>query len=190
MADITQMLQRIAVGQPELQSQLFEAVYRELRQLAVQQMARERPGHTLQPTALVNEAWLRLMASPIAFPGDERGARRYFFAAAAEAMRRILVDRARQKMTQRAGGQLQRQDLDTLEIASPIPIPEVLSVHEVLDQLTAHDPLKAELVKLRYFAGFTNEETAEILQITPRSAEKHWVYAKAWLQHRLQAETN
>lgn len=163
----------------------WNAIYHELKQMARQQMAREQPGHTLQPTALVNEVWLRLQISPPALPDESTARRRYFFASAAEAMRRILVDQARHKQTLKAGGQLEREDAELGGIAAPLPPPELLAVHDILDDLTQHDALKAELVKLRYFAGCTNNEAAEILGLTPKSAEKHWVYARAWLQDRL-----
>lgn len=197
MTNVTQLLEQIDEGQVGAREHLFEAVYVELRRMAAGQMAKEQPGQTLQPTALVHEAWLRLVKSPLrASPSsacsqpveEKRDRRRYFFATAAEAMRRILVEQARHRHSLRAGGQFQRAEKDVAKLASSEPQSEILAVHEVLDQLAAHDPLKAELVKLRYFAGCTNEEAAELLEITPKRAEKQWVYAKAWLQRRLEAD--
>jgi RNA polymerase sigma factor (TIGR02999 family) len=166
----------------------WTSVYHELKEMARLQMAREKPGHTLQPTALVNEVWLRLQTSPPSLPDESMARRRYFFASAAEAMRRILVEQARHKQTLKAGGQFQREDAELAEFAAPLLSSELLAVHEALDDLARHDALKAELVKLRYFAGCTNKEAADILGLTTKSAEKHWVYARAWLQDRLPAQ--
>lgn len=164
---------------------LLAAVYDELRRLAASRLARERPGQTLQATALVHEAWLRLGGE--SQPAWQNPA--HFFAAASESMRRILVDRARRKQAQRHGGQWERASNDPIEIEVVAPIAddaELLLIHEALDRLTAHDERKAELVKQRYFCGFTLEEAAGILEISPRTAKRDWAYAKAWLYNEVQ----
>ena len=156
---------------------LLSILYDELRKLAAQKLALQAPGQTLQPTALVHEAWLRL-------GGDQQRCwqnRAHFFAAAAEAMRNILIDKARRRQRLRHGGGQERVDLDELEIAAPERDDRLLQIHEVLDQLAAEDPLKAHIVKLRFFVGFTDQETAEALDISQRTVERHWSYAKAWL---------
>lgn len=162
-------------------SALLPLVYEELRKLAAHKMAGEAPGQTLQATALVHEAWLRL-------GGDRQPAwqnQAHFFAAAAEAMRRILVDRARRRKSLRRGGGAERVDLDSIELAEPVNDDELLAVHEALDRLTAHDPEKAELVKLRYFAGLTLQEAARALDLAPTTAKRHWAYARAWLYREI-----
>ncbi len=166
-------------GDSQAAEQLLALVYDELRQLAAAKMARERPGHTLQPTALVHEAWLRL-------GGDAQPAwqnRRHFFGAAAEAMRRVLIANARRKHAARRGADVQHVDFDDGEVAlvTPVAGEELLQVHEALDRLAAEDPRKAELVKLRYFAGMSIEEAAEVLGISDRTAKREWTYARAWL---------
>jgi RNA polymerase sigma factor (TIGR02999 family) len=174
VSDITLLLDAIHRGEPDADGALLEHVYSELRQIARAKMAREQPGHLLQPTALVHEAWLRL--------GDQRFENRaHFFGAAAEAMRRILVEAARRKHAARRGGGQAGLDADAAEIVAPVPDDELLAVHEALDRLAAVDPEKAELVKLRYFAGLSIEETAAALAISPRTAKRHWTYARAWL---------
>ncbi len=188
MPDITQLLNAAHAGEAEALHQLLPLVYEELRQLASRQLAHENPGQTLQPTALVHEAYLRMIPNSAlktqhAVPGFEN--RRYFFATAAEAMGRILVDQARRKQAVRHGGDAQRQYPDLDQLSQVEQNDELLSVHEALDHLAIHDALKAELVKLRYFAGFTSDEAAELLGLTPKSAEKHWVYARAWLKQHL-----
>ncbi|HQR06379.1 MAG TPA: ECF-type sigma factor [Gemmatales bacterium] len=188
MTDVTLILEQVEAGQIGAREQLFEAVYSELRRMAAAQMAKEQPGQTLQPTALVHEAWLWLVKSPLSastfsYEG-KNDRRRYFFGVAAEAMRRIVVENARRKRSVRHGVQYQRQFLDEDQLP-PEKSNELLAVHEALDLLAVHDPLKAELVKLRYFAGFTSDEAAELLGITPKSAEKQWVYARAWLKRHL-----
>jgi RNA polymerase sigma factor (TIGR02999 family) len=166
-------------GEPRAAEQLLALVYNELRQLAAAKMARERPDHTLQPTALVHEAWLRL-------GGDAQPAwqnRRHFFGAAAEAMRRVLIGNARRKLTARRGMDAQHVDIDATEIAvaAPTEDAELLRVHDALDRLAEEDPRKAELVKLRYFVGMSIEEAAEALGISDRTAKRDWTYARAWL---------
>ena len=174
MSDVTRLLAAIQQGDPRAGEELLPLVYRELQQLARAKMAREQPGQTLQATALVHEAWLRL--------GDQRFENRaHFFGAAAEAMRRILVESARRKHAARRGGGQAHADADEIQIAAPVPDDELLAVHEALDRLAAHDAQKAELVKLRYFAGLSIEETAAALAISERTAKRHWTYARAWL---------
>jgi RNA polymerase sigma factor (TIGR02999 family) len=181
VADLTLLLDALHRGEPDAAGALLAQVYAELRQLARAKMAREQPGHTLQPTALVHEAWLRLGCGDAA--GDQRFENRaHFFGAAAEAMRRILVDRARHKLAARHGDGLERVDLEDIEIAAPVAqSDELLAVSEALDQFAVEDPVKAELVKLRFFAGLTLDEAAGILGLQERTAQRHWAYAKAWL---------
>lgn len=181
MADITPLLDAIQRGEPDAPGALLAQVYAELRQLARAKMGREQPGHTLQPTALVHEAWLRLGCGDTA--GEQRFENRaHFFSAAAEAMRRILIDRARRKLAAKHGANAEHVDADDIEIAAPTPSDdELLAVHEALDALAAHDSRKAELVKLRYFAGLTIEEAADVLGISAPTAKRDWTYARAWL---------
>ena len=158
-------------------------IYDELRKLAAAKMAFESPGHTLQPTALVHEAWLRLAGN-----GERQwNDRTHFFAAAAEAMRRILVDNARRKRALRRGGGQQRTELSDIGGARDVDDEQVLAVHEALRKFAALDPRKAELVKLRYFVGMTIEETAEVLQISPATAKRQWAFARAWLAEEIRA---
>jgi len=179
-AEITPILQRIEEGDPHAAAQLLPLVYDELRRLAAAKMAREAPGQTLQPTALVHEVWLRL-------GGDGQphwGNRAHFFAAAAEGMRRILIDNARRKRAVRHGGELAKISADAtgFDVASPAADDEeLLLVNEAIDALAVHDARKAELVKQKYFAGLTLEEAAEVLGISPRTAKRDWAYARAWL---------
>lgn len=157
--------------------QLLSLLYEELRALAGQKLARENSGQTLQATALVHEAWLRL-------GGDEQPQwqnRAQFFSAAAEAMRRILVDNARRKHTERHGGKVERITLDGLELATPMDDDELLAVHEALNRLSTHDAVKAELVKLKFFGGLTTEQAAKVLDISEPTAKRYWAYARAWL---------
>ena len=185
MSEVTRILSAIEQGDPHAADQLLPLVYEELRKLAAQKMAQEAPGQTLQPTALVHEAYLRLVASgeasaPRARHWDSRG---HFFAAAAEAMRRILVENARRKRGPKHGGGLVHQaaDADDFPLANPRDPLEVLAVHEILDRLAQKSPRKAELVRLRYFLGCTMAEAAQVLGIAPATAEEDWTYAKAWL---------
>jgi RNA polymerase sigma factor (TIGR02999 family) len=177
MSDATLLLTAMEKGDPTAPQRLLELLYEELRQLAAGKMAREAPGQTLQPTALVHEAWLRLVASRN--PKFEN--RAYFFAAAAEAMRRILIDRARSKRTQRHGGGLERVALDGQDVATPAADEQLLAVHEVLDNFAKHHPLQAEVVKLRYFVGMTNEETAEALGVSVATVKNYWTFARTWI---------
>jgi RNA polymerase sigma factor (TIGR02999 family) len=182
MNDVTHILSAIERGDPKAADQLLPLVYDELRRLAAQRLAHERPSQTLQATALVHEAYLRLVGSQD--PGwDGRG---HFFAAAAEAMRRILVERARRKRRRKHGGGLLHQDSNLDDLAGPEtrdPL-EVLAVHEALDQLAEKAPRKAELVKLRYFLGCTMAEAAQVLGIAQATAEEDWTYSKAWLRRQ------
>lgn len=179
MSDMTQLLDAVDRGDPKAVAQLLPLVYDELRRLAAARLAAEPSGHTLQPTALVHEAYLRLVGSNDGDRWDNRG---HFFAAAAEAMRRILVDRARQKATERHGGKMQRHPLDPDCAATPQSRDELLALDEALDQLAVEDPIKANIVKLRYFGGLTLAETAAALNLSPRTAGRHWTYARAWLR--------
>ena len=182
MSDVTQILTAIEQGDPKAADQLLPLVYQELRKLAAQKMAREQPRHTLQATALVHEAWLRLGAD--AQPGWQN--RAHFFAAASEAMRRILVERARRKHREKRGGGAEHVDVADLEIAAPLGNEEEsLAVHEALDRLAGHDARKAEVVKLRYFVGFSFEETAEVLGVSVPTVKRDWAYARAWLHQEI-----
>jgi RNA polymerase sigma factor (TIGR02999 family) len=183
MADISRLLNAAAAGDPRAAGELLPLVYDELRRLAAARMASEASDHTLQPTALVHEAYLRLVGQGPEQNWDHRG---HFFAAAAEAMRRILVESARRKQSRKRGGDRPRQDVDPDALPGPAtrdPL-EVLAVHEALEQLAARSPRKAELVKLRYFLGCTMAEAAQVLGIAQATAEEDWTYAKAWLRRQ------
>jgi RNA polymerase sigma factor (TIGR02999 family) len=183
MNEVTRILHQIGQGDPHAAGELLPLVYDELRRLATRRLAQERPGQTLQATALVHEAYLRLVGHDPDRHWDHRG---HFFAAAAEAMRRILVERARRKRRRKHGGGFSPQDsnLDALpEPESRDPL-EVLAVHEALDQFAAKAPRKAELVKLRYFLGCTMSEAAQVLGIAQSTAEEDWTYSKAWLRRK------
>jgi len=185
MSDVTRILSAIEQGDPTAAGQLLPLVYAELRQLAAQKLAQEKPGQTLQATALVHEAYLRLVDTDEAQHWDSRG---HFFAAAAEAMRRILVERARRKQRLRHGGGLRRHALEDNEpaVAAPVDALDLLALDETLARLEAVSPRRAQLVKLRYFAGFTLPEVAELLAISQSTAEADWTYAKAWLKRELE----
>ena len=175
------MIEAIQHGDAKAADELLPLVYEELRKLAAAKMANEAAGHTLQPTALVHEAWLRLV-------GNEHpkfAGRGHFFAAAAEAMRRILIDRARSKRALRHGGGQVRVAIDQLDLASPDADDQLLAVNEALEKLVRQDPLEAELVKLRYFVGLTVEEAASLLEISPRTARNYWAHARTWLYHEI-----
>jgi RNA polymerase sigma factor (TIGR02999 family) len=177
MSDATLLLTAVEQGDSQAAEKLLELVYEELRRLATHRMAQEAPGQTLQPTALVHEAWVRLVGDKN--PKFEN--RAHFFSAAAEAMRRILIDRARRKLTQRHGGGYERVGLDGYDLAAPEAEDQLLAVHDALDKLSQLHPVQAELVKLRYFAGLTNEETAQILGISVSTAKNYWAFSRAWL---------
>ena len=186
MSEVTHILLAIEQGDPCAAEQLLPFVYDELRRLAAQKLAGEKPGQTLQPTALVHEAYLRLVDVDKAQHWDSR---RHFFAAAAEAMRRILVDKARRKRSVKHGGQRARIDLDEALVVGDEPREDLLELDELLQQLAGADPRAAELVKLRFFAGLTGEQTAEVLGISPRAADLLWAYARAWLFEKLQRDS-
>lgn len=183
MTEVTQLLDAMDRGDPHAAAQLLPLVYDELRRLAAARLAAEPSGHTLQPTALVHEAYLRLVGTPDGDKWDHRG---HFFAAAAEAMRRILIDDARRKAAARHGGAMQRQELDPDAAAIPEPREDLLALDEALDQLAAEDPLKAHLVKLRYFVGMSLAEAAAALGLSERTAGRHWAYARAWLRRAVE----
>ena len=182
MSEATRLMAAIDQGDENATAALFPLVYEELRRLARAQMAGEQDGHTLQPTALIHEAYLRLMGSP----GQRWDGRGHFFAAAAEAMRRILVESARRKQRLKRGGDQDRVELDEEHLAANLPPDELLMLHESLDSLSAHDEQAAELVKLRYFVGMTIEEAADSLKISRTTAYRHWTYARAWLISQVQ----
>ena len=179
MADMTQLLSAAAAGDPQAAAELLPLVYEELRNLAAARLAGEKPGQTLQPTSLVHEAYLRLVNGGQAQHWDGRG---HFFAAAAEAMRRILVENARRKKGARAGGDRKRVPLSDVEPAIEGPRVDLLALDEALALLEAKDRRKADLIKLRYFAGLTNAQAAEILGISSSTADNDWAYAKTWLR--------
>jgi RNA polymerase sigma factor (TIGR02999 family) len=182
MENVTQVLCAIEEGDPHAAEQLLPLVYEELRRLAAQKLAQEAPGQTLQATALVHEAYVRLVDVARVEHWNSRG---HFFAAAAEAMRRILVDQARKKLSQRRGGGRQRLELEPLCVAAPEPSDDVLAVHEALERFEQVAPQKARLVKLRYFAGLTLPQAADALGISRTTADRHWAYARAWLHAEL-----
>lgn len=177
MREITSFLEAVQQGDPKAAEELLPLVYDELRRLAAWHLAHEQPGQTLQATALVHEVYLRLVGKED--PGWN--GQRHFFGAAAEAMRRVLIERARRRKSLRGGGQLQRVELDEIEIAAPLADDDLLILHEALDQLARVDPLAAELIKLRFFVGLTHEETARLLGMSRSAADRTWVFARAWL---------
>jgi RNA polymerase sigma factor (TIGR02999 family) len=182
MSEVTRILSAIEQGDPHAAEQLLPVVYEELRRLAAEKMAKEKPGQTLQATALVHEAYLRLVDVEKARHWDSR---RHFFAAAAEAMRHILVDRARRKRSRKRGGDRARVQFDQAKVAADDDPDEVLAVDEALTGLAAADAQAADLVRLRYFAGLSIPEAAEALNISPRSADRVWAYARAWLRRAI-----
>jgi RNA polymerase sigma factor (TIGR02999 family) len=188
MNEVTRILNAVEQGDPHAANQLLPLVYDELRRLAAQKLANEKPGQTLDATALVHEAYLRLVApghGAPAPPADKESrpwnGQTHFFRAAAEAMRRILVDRARARQSQKRGGAWRQVDLDAAAAADSESSDHLVAVNDALERFAQHDPFKAELVKLRYFAGLTVEETAEVLRISRATADRHWRYAKTWL---------
>ena len=180
MSDVTRILSQIESGDPSAAEQLLPLVYEELRKLAAARLAQEKPGQTLQATALVHDAYIRMVGNETHRNYRDRS---HFFASAATAMRRILVDSARAKRSEKRGGVRQREPLE--DVAAPLPDDELLALHEALDQLTAEDPIKAQLVELRYFAGLTADQAADVLGISPSAADRHWVFARAWLQTKV-----
>jgi len=180
VADVTLILNAVEQGDPRAAERLLPLIYDELRKLATQKLAGEKPGQTLQPTALVHEAYVRLVSGDQIRDWDGRG---HFFAAAAEAMRRILIDRARHKQTRKAGGERRRLDLDDIEQSFGDECgDDLLALDEALRQLEVKDSRKAELVKLRFFAGLTAEQSAAVLGVSTSTAEKDWAYARSWLR--------
>lgn len=185
MSDVTRMLEALQQGNAQAAEELLPRVYDELRRIAAHKMAQEPPGHTLQATALVHEAWLRMMGDGARhFDG-----RAHFFAVAAEAMRRILVESARRRRSLKRGAGAVGEELDEAHLIQEVPRDELLAVDEALDLLAAEDPDCAQLVKLRYFAGLTMEEAAGVLGLSTRNAERLWTYARAWLRRRISGGT-
>jgi RNA polymerase sigma factor (TIGR02999 family) len=186
VSDVTRILESIQHGDAKAADELLPLVYGELRRLAASKMANESLNQTLQPTALVHEAWLRLVgdANP-KFYG-----RAHFFGAAAEAMRRILIDKARRKKALRHGGDQQRVDIDSVDVAALADDEELLAVNDALDKLAAQNKIEAELVKLRYFVGMTLEEAAEVLGISARTADNYWAHARAWLFREIKSQSH
>jgi RNA polymerase sigma factor (TIGR02999 family) len=186
MEEITRLLEEMREGAPEAEGELLSRVYHELRALAASKMAREAPGQTLQPTALVHEAWLRLVNGEGArFPD-----RAYFFAAAGEAMRRILIENARRKKRLKRGGNLERVDLANVDLVAPLPDDDLLALDEALTRLAECEPGAAELVKLRFFVGLTQEQAAKELGISVATVERRWAFARAWLFREVQKSRN
>ena len=183
MNDFTHILSAIEQGDPQAADELLPLVYAELRRLAKQRLAQEKPGQTLQATALVHEAYVRLVDGETIQRWESRG---HFFAAAAEAMRRILVESARRKKRPKHGGDRQRQDLDAEALISPGPNEDLLALDAALLKLAQRDPQKAKLIELRYFGGLTGDQAASVLGISPSAADRHWVFARAWLRRELQ----
>ena len=183
MSDATVLINAVEQGDSQAAEKLLDLVYDELRRLAASKMAREAPGQTLQPTALVHEAWLRLVGNK----HPKFANRAHFFAAAAEAMRRILIDRARRKLTQRHGGNCERVDWEGQDLAAPGPDQQLLAVHEVLDSFATDYPVQAEVVKLRYFVGMTNGEIALLLGVSHTTVSNYWLFARTWIFHNIKS---
>ena len=181
VSEVTRILEAIEHGDARAADELLPIVYQELRRLAAQRLSHEPPGQTLQPTALVHEAYIRLVGAE----NHNWDSRAHFFAAAAEAMRRILIERARHKKRLKHGGGRQRFDLDDADLASQVPSDDLIALDESLTKLTNEDKAKADLVKLRYFAGLTVDQAAEILGISRATADRYWAYARAWLYHEI-----
>ena len=177
MSDVTRILESIEHGDPKAADELLPLVYGELRKLAAARMANEPPNQTLQPTALVHEAWLRLVGST----NPNFSGRAHFFGAAAKAMRRILIEKARRKHAQRHGRDQQRVDFESIDVAGPVDDDQILAVNEALDKLSTIHAVQAEVVKLRYFVGMTNEEAAQALGLSERTVKNYWTHARAWL---------
>ncbi len=185
MPEVTQILKAIERGEPCAAEELLPLVYEELRNLAAQKLSQEKPGQTLQATALVHDAWLRLTGAQGDGGQPKWQGRRHFFAAAAEAMRRILVENARRKARARHGGEGERVSLEEVEIAAPLPDEELLALHEALEQLAILDSPAAELIKLRFFAGLTHEQAGDLLGLSRSAADRTWLFARAWLFQRI-----
>ena len=185
MSDVTRLLNAIDAGDPKASGQLLPLVYEELRKLAAAKMAQEKPGQTLQATALVHEAWLRLVGADEQKAWNSRG---HFFGAAAEAMRRILVESARRKARLRHGGELEKVSADQIEIAATLPDERLVQVSEALDELEREAPEAAQVVKLRYFAGLTNEEVSKVLGISVSTAKNYLNFSRAWLLNEIESQ--
>jgi RNA polymerase sigma factor (TIGR02999 family) len=185
LSDVTRILESIEQGDPKAADELLPLVYGELRKLASSKMANEAPNQTLQPTALVHEAWLRLVGNV----NPKFDGRAHFFGAAAEAMRRILIDKARRKKAIRHGGDQQRVEFEGLEVVAPVDDDQLLAINDALDKLTAQNKIEAELVKLRFFVGLTLEEAAEVLGISARTADNYWAHARAWLFREIKGQS-
>ena len=184
MSEITQILQAVGRGEARASEELLPLVYDDLRRHARVQMARESAGQTLQPTALLHEAWLRVVGD-----GERQWQNRaHFFGAAAEAMRRILIENARRKSRLKRGGDQLRVDLDHIELAATTPDEKILLINDALEQLQTQDPEKARVVVMKFFGGRTNQEVAESMAVTERTVERHWAYAKAWLFQAIRAQ--
>jgi RNA polymerase sigma factor (TIGR02999 family) len=186
LSEVTRILSALEHGDPHAAEQLMPLVYDELRQLAAAKLAQEKPGETLQATALVHEAYVRLVGSEEAAGREQRwDSRGHFFAAAAEAMRRLLIDRAREKRSEKRGGTRKRLDIDAMDLATTVTPDQLLAVDEALAKLARADPAAARLVELRYFAGLTVDEAGKALGISTATAYRHWNYARAWLHNEL-----
>jgi RNA polymerase sigma factor (TIGR02999 family) len=182
MSEVTRVLAAVERGERDAEEQLLELVYAELHRMAAQKLERELPGQTLQPTALVHDAWLRLVGQD---GKPSFGNRAHFFGAAALAMRRILIERARRKHAEKRGGGAEHIDLDSVDVAVNAGDPTLLRIDEALEKLTREDPASAELVRLRFFVGLNSEEAAEVLNISERTAKRYWAFARAWLYDEL-----
>jgi RNA polymerase sigma factor (TIGR02999 family) len=182
MSEVTRILSAIEQGDPHAAAQLLPLVYDELRQLAAAKLAQEKPGQTLEATALVHEAYLRLVDADQAQHWNGRG---HFFAAAAEAMRRILIENARRKKRGKHGGDRERVDLEMTRLPTRMSSEELLALDEALERLKDHDPVKAQLVTLRYFGGLTIEQASEVLNVSRVTAHRYWTYARAWLHRQM-----
>jgi RNA polymerase sigma factor (TIGR02999 family) len=185
MPDVTQILNAIEGGDAHAAEKLLPLVYDELRRLAAQKLAQEKPGQTLEATALVHEAYLRLVGKPAESESRQWDGRGHFFVAAAEAMRRILVEKARRKQRQKRGGGRPHLDIELADIASPMPDEDLLALDEAMTRLAAEDPVRAKLVQLRFYARMSNEEAAQILGISSVTAKRYWRYARAWLHREI-----
>jgi RNA polymerase sigma factor (TIGR02999 family) len=181
VSDVTLLLNAVEQGDPKAAEELLPLVYEELRKLAAAKMAQQPEGQTLQATALVHEAWLRLVDGP----NRQYASRRHFFSAAAQAMRHLLIERARRRLRERHGGLLQRVDLDDVAVAAPTDDERLIQINTALEELALLAPEKAEVVKLRFFVGLDEQEIAELLNLSPRTVERYWSYAKAWLFERI-----
>jgi RNA polymerase sigma factor (TIGR02999 family) len=183
MSDVTQLLHAIETGDPKAADQLLPLVYEELRRLAAARMANEKPGQTLQPTALVHEAWLKIAGDG----GETFANRRHFFKAAATAMQQIIIDSARRKQRLKHGGELTGEELHESRVAVSVPSEELLAVNDALAALALEDPQAAEVVQMRYFVGLTVPEIAAALDLAPRTVDRHWAFARAWLKRTIRA---